>query len=105
MGEVRRMRLKPEDAFVIIATSGLWSRIEPEEAVRLVSENMHRVADDAAAALANEAAKRRRDSMTNRENYRDAGPDDITVVVIYLSGESYVSNEGGSSDDEVADGN
>merc|ERR1712176_1281227 len=75
--EVRRMRLKPEDVFVIIGSSGLWSCLSPDEAVEIVGRQLHRMAADASAALQTAATKRMLPGTAAK---------DLTVIVIYLAG-------------------
>mmetsp|Transcript_24553 Transcript_24553/g.68327 ORF Transcript_24553/g.68327 Transcript_24553/m.68327 type:complete len:519 (-) Transcript_24553:35-1591(-) len=78
--EVRRMRLKPEDVFVILGT-GLWKFLTPADAVAIVGRNVHKPAEEAAAALVNEVERR---------YARGAAPDDLSVVVLFLQGERFV---------------
>lgn len=84
--EVRRLKLKPDDVFVIIGSSGLWGRLSPAEAVTIVGQNLHRVACTATEALLAEARKR---------NATDS--DDLTAIVLYLQGDRLVHGSGGAS--------
>lgn len=78
--EVRRMRLKPEDVFVVLGTAGLWKRLGPADVVAIVGQNLHLMAADVAHVLAAHA-----------EQVRVAGNDDITVMVVYLNGDRHVN--------------
>lgn len=83
--EVRRMRLRAEDVFVILGTSGLWKRLSPSEAVTIVGQNLHRMASDAAEALAAEVNRR-------AAAFGLPVAEDLTVIVVYLAGDSYVND-------------
>lgn len=82
--EVRRLRLKPEDLFVVLGTGGLWQWLTPAEAVTIVGANICRPSWCAVDALASEVHRRSKPS---------APPDDLTIVVVYLAGERYVREE------------
>jgi len=91
--EVRRMRLKPEDLFVILGTSGLWNYLSPDDAVAVVSQGLHLMAADAARTLQREAL--RRAQARTPPGYiagHYSNQQDITAVVVYLAGARYVSD-------------
>jgi len=110
--EVRRMRLKSDDVCVIIGTSALWNCLSPEEVVTIVGQNMHRMASDAAAALAAEVQRRAsvqpgaipetEASQGGSMHSEFAGCStlhsarqrelELTVIVVYLAGERYVKD-------------
>lgn len=90
--EVRRMRLKPEDVFVVLGTAGLWARLSPTEVVTIVGQHLHRPATAAAEALAAEA-QRRAGSGGAPGASREAPGEDLTVLVVYLQGDRYVQAE------------
>lgn len=81
--EVRRLRLKPEDVFVVLGTSGLWQHLSPSEVVTIVGQNLHRMASDAVDALVTEIERR---SMPG------TATEDLTAMVVFLAGERYVSD-------------
>eukprot|EP00929_Paragymnodinium_shiwhaense_P038580 TRINITY_DN20370_c0_g1_i2.p1 TRINITY_DN20370_c0_g1~~TRINITY_DN20370_c0_g1_i2.p1 ORF type:complete len:375 (-),score=63.50 TRINITY_DN20370_c0_g1_i2:65-1189(-) len=84
--EVRRMRLKPGDVCVVIGSESLWRWLTPDEVVTIIGQNMHRMATLAANALLAEVRKRMSDPASQKpEDY-------VTVVVVYLTGESYVQD-------------
>eukprot|EP00928_Gymnodinium_smaydae_P036271 TRINITY_DN25373_c0_g1_i1.p1 TRINITY_DN25373_c0_g1~~TRINITY_DN25373_c0_g1_i1.p1 ORF type:complete len:549 (-),score=74.83 TRINITY_DN25373_c0_g1_i1:104-1693(-) len=87
--EVRRLRLKPEDLFVIMGTTGLWNHLSPAEAVAIVGQNLHRPARSAADALVTE--------VTKRSVLGGAGAEDLTVFVLYLQGERFVQPDDGTN--------
>ncbi|OMJ84153.1 hypothetical protein SteCoe_14778 [Stentor coeruleus] len=75
--EVVIRRLNSDDKFIIIASDGVWEHVNSDEAVQIVcSYYQDNRFEDAAVALACEAAKR-----WDKNEYVD----DITVVVIFLS--------------------
>eukprot|EP00927_Polykrikos_kofoidii_P072773 TRINITY_DN68866_c0_g1_i1.p1 TRINITY_DN68866_c0_g1~~TRINITY_DN68866_c0_g1_i1.p1 ORF type:complete len:483 (-),score=63.09 TRINITY_DN68866_c0_g1_i1:48-1496(-) len=80
---VRRMRLKSEDVFVVLGTSGLWNRLAPSEVVTIVGQHLHQAALHAADALVAEAERRHSPGAR-------AADDDITVMVLYLQGDRFV---------------
>jgi serine/threonine protein phosphatase PrpC len=76
--EVIFRRLCPEDKFIILASDGVWEHIDSQEAVGIVSKYFDdNREDDVALALVAEAAKK-----WNKDEYVD----DITVVVVFLNG-------------------
>jgi len=81
--EVRRMRLKPEDVFVVLGSGGLWKHLSPTEVVTIVGQNLHRMAADAAGALLSEVHKR---------ETPDSATEDTSVMVAYLAGSNYVTD-------------
>jgi len=83
MPEVRRLRLRREDIFVILGTGGLWKRLSPTEAVTIVGQNLHRSATNAADELVAEVERRRAPGRL---------AEDLTAVVLYLAGERYVQD-------------
>jgi len=92
--EVRRMRLKQEDLFVVLGTSGLWNYLSPDDAVAVVSQGLHLMAADCARALRMEAL--RRAALARAPPGYMSGhyspQQDITAVVVYLAGARYVSD-------------
>lgn len=82
--EVRRMRLKADDVCVVMGTGTLWKWLTPEEVVTIVGQNMHRMASDAADAIAAEVRKR-----MGQPSADDTG-EELTLIVLYLAGENYV---------------
>jgi serine/threonine protein phosphatase PrpC len=90
---VRRMRLKPDDVCVVIATQGLWKWLSPEEVVTIVGQNMHRMASDATEALLGEVRRRQQPmDETGNGQTEKAIDKELTIVVIYLAGERYVKD-------------
>jgi len=91
---VRRMKLKSEDLFIVLGTSGLWSYLSPDDAVAIVSQGLHLMAADSARALRMEALRRaalaRAPPGYISGHY--ANQHDITAVVVYLAGARYVSD-------------
>lgn len=93
--DVRRLRIKAEDVFVVLGTSGLWQTLSPMEVVTVVSQNLHRMAADAADALVAEV-QRRGPGATSARSCADgvsqdcSPPEGLTVIVMYLAGERYV---------------
>jgi len=92
--EVTRVRLQQEDAFVVMATDGLWDEMSDQEAVSVVSRcAAEGRRGDAAAALVDEALRRAAASagMSVAElkqlpagNRRRSIHDDTTAVVVWL---------------------
>jgi protein phosphatase 2C family protein 2/3 len=74
---VTQHEVTEEDDFVILATDGVWEFISSEEAVGIVSENLHRGATKACQTLIEAAAAKWHDE---EGDYRD----DITALVIRL---------------------
>lgn len=83
---VRRMKLKPDDVCVIIATQGIWKCLSPEEVVTIVGQNMNRMASDAAQAVISEVRRR------ETPNGPDDNSEELSVIVVYLAGERYVKD-------------
>lgn len=91
--DVRRMKLKPEDVCVVIATQGLWKCLTPEEVVTIVGQRLNCMASDAADALTAEVRRRLRPCHGSVEAENLAAiEEELTVVVIYLAGERYVKD-------------
>merc|ERR1712048_65462 len=84
--QVRRMRLKPDDVCVVLGTGGLWKWLTPEEVITIVGQSMHRMASDAADAVAAEVRRRMKDPSASDPS------DELTFVVVYLAGENYVKD-------------
>jgi protein phosphatase 2C family protein 2/3 len=74
---VTQHEVTEEDDFVILATDGVWEFITSEEAVGIVSANLHRGATKACQTLIEAAAAKWHDE---EGDYRD----DITALVIRL---------------------
>ena len=74
---VTQHQVTEEDDFVILATDGVWEFISSDEAVGIVSENLHRGATKACQTLIEAAAAKWHDE---EGDYRD----DITALVIRL---------------------
>jgi len=74
---VKQYKIHPDDDFMILATDGVWEFISSEEAVKVVSDNLHLGATKACQALIEAAAARWHDE---EGDYRD----DITALVIRL---------------------
>uniref|UniRef100_A0A7R9ZIN9 PPM-type phosphatase domain-containing protein n=1 Tax=Craspedostauros australis TaxID=1486917 RepID=A0A7R9ZIN9_9STRA len=74
---VTQHKIHPDDEFMILATDGVWEFISSEEAVKVVSDNMHLGATKACQCLIEAAAARWHDE---EGDYRD----DITALVIRL---------------------
>ena len=77
--EVRTHEVQPEDAFLILASDGVWEFIDSDEAVRIVGKALESglAASDAAHLLIMRAVIR---WAQVEGSYRD----DITAVVVYL---------------------
>merc|ERR1712187_1055411 len=84
--QVRRMRLKSDDVCAVIGSSSLWDWLTPEEVVTIVGQNMHRMAADAADAVAAEVRKRMGEPSAN-DAYCE-----LTLIVLYFAGEHYVKD-------------
>jgi len=89
--DVRRLRIKPEDVFVVLGTSGLWQKLSPMEVVTVVGQNLHRMAADAADALVAEV-ERRSGNGTERSTASQDNSEGVTVIVMYLAGDRYVKD-------------
>jgi len=87
---VRRMKLKPEDVCVVIATQALWNCLSPEEVVTIVGQRLNRMAADAANALVVEVRRRTMPFASAEDD--PALDQELTVMVIYLAGERYVKD-------------
>lgn len=84
---VRRMKLKPEDVCVIIATQTLWRYLTPEEVVTIVGEHLNCMASDAADALTSEVRRR-----SQPPPGKMPVEEELTIIVVYLAGERYVKD-------------
>lgn len=92
--DVRRMKLKPEDVCVIVATQALWKCLSPEEVVTIVGQRLNRMASDAADALVAEVRRRCQPISISSQGGLSEGEeeDELSVLVIYLTGERYVKD-------------
>lgn len=87
--DVTHLRLTPADAFVILASDGVWDWVPSSEAVRFVGARRQRKesAQAVAEALVRLAAR--------RWAVRDAVTDDITAVVVFFDHAAGVTGGGG----------
>lgn len=78
--EVTHYRLQPDDAFLILASDGVWEFIESDEAVEIVGGIFNK-GWSAEAACKHLIARAAVEWMNEEGDYRD----DITCVIAYLS--------------------
>lgn len=86
--DVTHLRLTPADAFVILASDGVWDWVPSSEAVRFVGARRQRKEPPQAVAEALVRLAARRWAV------RDAVTDDITAVVVYFD---YAAGETGGA--------
>merc|ERR1712060_249740 len=76
--DVKKLTLEPRDRVLLLCSDGVWEFIQPEEAVKIVSEYTREQAQLAADKLAKEAW----DRWIHEEG--GAVVDDITVILVFL---------------------
>lgn len=87
--DVTHLRLTPADAFVILASDGVWDWVPSSEAVRFVGARRQRKESPQAVAEALVRLAARRWAL------RDAVTDDITAVVVFFDHAAAVAGGGG----------
>ncbi|GAB0489597.1 hypothetical protein MMPV_000821 [Pyropia vietnamensis] len=87
--DVTHLRLTPADAFVILASDGVWDWVPSSEAVRFVGARRQRKEPPQAVAEALVRLAARRWAV------RDAVTDDITAVVVFFDHATVEGRDGG----------
>ncbi|XP_071710035.1 probable protein phosphatase 2C 48 isoform X1 [Rutidosis leptorrhynchoides] len=97
---ISELKLTPDDQFLIFASDGLWDHLSDQEAVDIVkSSPRDGVARRLVKAALSEAAKKLKVSYSDLEKVgrglRRKIHDDITVIVLFLNGNSVTRSSSG----------
>lgn len=76
--DVDEIEIGPNDEVLLMCSDGVWEFIEPQDAVKIITEK----SNDSAQAAADDLAKKAWDKWITEEG--GAVVDDITVILVYL---------------------